>query len=209
VADFSVRTTSPVTVLEIDREDFKDRMPEELMLQLADVALNKKLLKFMRVGELKGAAEKLKKNEDMHEFHQLTLWSLLRMHPHASQRIMRQLGYSFQLEGSIRTARYKDAINVGLVREKRVVPVDHASASVIGRMSSLASINEEGPDVNSEEHVRPGGVVLEVKKRVQALSPSGKYLEKELESRMKMLNQKLDALEEASAKRRPKHMKSL
>ena len=59
----------------------------------------------------------MKTSEALHRFHQQSLSALIHLHPHASKKIMNALSNQYQLEGHIRTARYKDATSVGEIRE--------------------------------------------------------------------------------------------
>ena len=54
----------------------------------------------------------------MKHFFDLSVNSLITLHPHASKKILNQLGISLQMEGCMRTARQKDAVNIGEVTQK-------------------------------------------------------------------------------------------
>ena len=53
----------------------------------------------------------------MKNFFDKSVDSLIKLHPHASKKILSQLGISLQMEGCMRTARYKDAIEIGEVTQ--------------------------------------------------------------------------------------------
>ena len=92
---YSIKTVSTVKVLEIGLVDFYDKMPPEIIKNLRTIALKKQFSKIMRMKEIAEAAKDLKEREEMHKFHAQALTSLIRMHPHASKRIMTSLGHQF------------------------------------------------------------------------------------------------------------------
>ena len=53
----------------------------------------------------------------MKNFFDKSVDSLIKLHPHASKKILSQLGINLQMEGCMRTARYKDAIEIGEVTQ--------------------------------------------------------------------------------------------
>jgi len=163
-------------------------MPAVKLEELRQVAINKRFLRIVRVNQLQSVARQLKKNEALHDFHKHSLQLLLQMHPHASKRMVSQLGNSFQLEGSMRTARNKDAINVGLIKEQESVinkePDPHASTAVSNRASPMIENNHEDSFSRANKKLHKiGNIFLEVQQSAQALSPSGRKLPKEMESR--------------------------
>ena len=109
----SIRCTSPVSVLEINILDFQQKMPENKIQELKKKSFETELNKINRMGQIAQTAKDVKMRDSMNKFHQEALISLLKLHPHASKRMINQLSNSQQLEGFIRTARYKDAINIG------------------------------------------------------------------------------------------------
>ena len=58
-------------------------------------------------------AIKVKTGEDLHDFHERALSALIKSHPHGSKRIMTTLANQLQMEGTVRIARAKDAVDVG------------------------------------------------------------------------------------------------
>ena len=59
----------------------------------------------------------LREQQEMKNFFDTSINSLIKLHPHASKKILSQLGVNLQMEGCMRTARYKDAIEVGEVTQ--------------------------------------------------------------------------------------------
>ena len=82
---------------------------------LKEVALQKQIQRLLRMREISQTVKDIKERESLHKFHVQTLKALIKLHPNASKNIIKSLGTQFQLEGYVRTARYKDAINVGQV----------------------------------------------------------------------------------------------
>lgn len=80
-------------LLEISIVDFEEKMPSEMIEELQGIAIQKQILKLVRMKEIAATATDLKEREEMHKFHDESLRALIRMHPHASKRIMRQLGH--------------------------------------------------------------------------------------------------------------------
>ena len=80
-------------LLEISIVDFEEKMPFEMIEELQNIAIQKQILKLIRMKEIVKTVTDLKEQEDMHKFHDESLRALVRMHPHASKRIMRQLGH--------------------------------------------------------------------------------------------------------------------
>ena len=66
---YSVRSSSPVSVLEIGVEDFATKMPNEKMKELRHVAILKQVLMIMRMRQIADTALDLKMREDLNSFH--------------------------------------------------------------------------------------------------------------------------------------------
>ena len=146
ICKFSVKTTCPVTLLEIGIEDFATKMPPEKMEELREVSVTKKLLRLLRIKQIASTAQDVKTSEALHQFHQQSLTALVNLHPHASKKIMNSLSNQYQLEGHIRTARYKDAINVGEIREHQGPPNRDPSGKMDQTQTSFISMGPAGGD---------------------------------------------------------------
>ena len=120
----------------------------------------------------------LREQQELKNFFDTSVNSLIKLHPHAGKKILSQLGISLQMEGCMRTARYKDAINVGEVIE------------------------------DSEKTQRVAGknitkVYTQKKMKPQAISPSGLPLAAEIDTRRKIIEERNKYLEEYEEFNRP------
>lgn len=87
-----------------------------MLSELRKIALKKQLMKIIRMQEIAKTSQNLKQSQALHKFHSQALKALIHLHPHATQQLMKTMGNQFQLEGFVRTARYKDAVNVGQIK---------------------------------------------------------------------------------------------
>jgi hypothetical protein len=70
-------------------------MPPVLINEVKHIALSKQFLKHIRMQKITRTAVDLKQSEDMHRFHTQALQALIRLHPHASKRILTSLSNQF------------------------------------------------------------------------------------------------------------------
>lgn len=85
---YSIRCKTIVKVLEIGLQDFEARMPQELSAELKNIAIRKQFMRYMRMQEIIKTSADVKEREALHEFHSRALQSIIKMHPHASKRII-------------------------------------------------------------------------------------------------------------------------
>ena len=86
--DYSVKSMSAVKVLEIGLSDFKERVPKEFCEQLEHVTMNKQYLKLVRMKDIIRAATTLREKQELKNFFDMSIKSLVALHPHASKRII-------------------------------------------------------------------------------------------------------------------------
>ena len=89
---YSIKTTSAVKVLEIGLQDFKDRVPKEFCEQLEQITLKKQYLKLERMRDIIKTSTSLREQQEMKNFFDTSINSLIKLHPHASKKILSQLG---------------------------------------------------------------------------------------------------------------------
>ena len=60
-------------------------------------------------------AETMREQQQYRHFYDLSMKTLLQLHPHVSEKMFKNMGDQSMLEGFVRAVRQRDAVDVGLI----------------------------------------------------------------------------------------------
>ncbi|CDW74973.1 UNKNOWN [Stylonychia lemnae] len=139
---FTVIAQSQVTLLEISKEDFFNRMPKEYIQQLKDIFLEKKLFLAQRMHEITEISHQVQGLDEDSGKYEDTQWSILKQVPKASKKIVNYIGNRQLLLGKKvedLESRLKQSISSFFRQRKQSQQLDPENQSFLDSSNQISS----------------------------------------------------------------------
>lgn len=110
--NYSLRAKTQLVVLEIAVVDLSRLLKSEYRSYLQRLSLRKHLLLLQRIEEIAAAALDTYESTELARFYELSLAALLKLHPQASQKMLRQMGRQSVQDNQIASSVKKTVLTV-------------------------------------------------------------------------------------------------